>query len=180
MDLIAAAKGAQATPQAPVAASPAGAPAQPQPQGGNPLAALAAQAAPQQQPAPAPTHAQAVAAMHRFGQIKSAMAPVIADPNLGKTNVRPKLLDAASKLLGSKVLSLPEIMNSIKNLPDDPIQQKKFVENIMNTATQAQLTVLQQHRNAQLPEDQEPDEWTPDNHADNMAGLMAHYQGAAK
>ncbi|HEX5508915.1 MAG TPA: hypothetical protein VFX37_10470 [Pseudolabrys sp.] len=141
------------------------------------LARLAPQLAAQQQPAPAPTHAQTVAAMHRFGSIKAALQPVLSDPNLGKSNIRPKLLDAASDLLGEKVLSLPEIMNAIKDLPDDPLQQKKFVEMMYGTATKAQIAVLNQHRNANLPQE-DGDEWTPDSHDQHFAGLMAHYPGA--
>lgn len=169
MDLLAAARGGQAPQGAPQAAPQQGQPQQP---GANPLAALMAQ---QQQQQPAPTHAQTVAAMHRFGEIKSALKPVISDPNLGKSNIRPKLLDAASDLLGSKVLSLPEIMNAIKGLPDDPLQQKKFVESIYGNASKAQLAILQQHRGASLQG--EPDEWSPETHNDNIASLMQQYGG---
>ena len=141
----------------------------------NPLAALAAGQQPQR-PAPAPTHAQTMAAMHYFGEIKAAIAPVAKDPNLGVKNIRPKLLDAASKLLASRTLTLSEVMNRIKDLPDDPMQQKKFVESILNNANQAELTVLQHYRDApQGPEGDEP--WSQENHSDNITGLMQHYGG---
>ena len=142
----------------------------------NPLAALA-QGTQQQRLAPAPTKAQTVAAVHRFSEIKAALKPVRDDPNLGTKNIRPKLLDAASELLASKVLSLPEIMNAIKGLPDDPMQQKKFVDQIYGTADQAQAMVLQHHRSAQVPDDPNAAQWSPDNHADQMAGLMRQYNG---
>ena len=101
-----------------------------QPQGGmqgnqqNPLSRLAGpmpgQAPPPQQPAP--TTAQATAAVRRLTAVMNAMREVMQSPGYGRTNIRPVLLDAASKLLGSRLLSLPEVMNSIGGVPDDPVQ----------------------------------------------------------
>lgn len=155
---------------------------QPAPQqpvsGGNPLAALAQGQVAPQGPPPAPTQAQTVAALHRFGEVKQAMRPVLGDPKLGKDNIRPKLLDAASKLLGSKVLSLSEIMNAIKGLPDDPLAQKKFVEKIYGDADKAQKIVLSHHAAAPAMQGTgEPDQWNADNHQTHIDGLMGHYNG---
>lgn len=147
---------------------------QPQPQGQNPLAALAPQFG--QQPQPQPTAGQTMAALHRFGEIKFAMRSVMKDSNLGKTNIRPKLLDAASKLLASKVVSLPEIMNAIKGLPDDPFAQKSFVDKLYVNADQAQQLVLQHHAAARTGQVQE-DPYSADTHQAHMDGLMQHYGG---
>lgn len=144
--------------------------AQGTPQGGNPLAALSQQ---QQAPPPPPTRAQTVAAVHHFGQIKQAMTPIMADPNLGKSNIRPKVMDSFSKLLMSKVLSLPEIMKAVKSLPEDPVEQKKFVDKIYQDNDKAQQMVLQQH--AMSPQPDQADEWSQDGHANHMASLMKNY-----
>lgn len=163
--------------------APQGMPPQgvPQPQGGppgpqgNPLAALAAQQ--QAPPPPAPTRAQTIAAVHHFGQVKQAFSPIIDDPNLGQKNIRPKVMDAMSKLLGSKTLSLPDVMKAIKNLPEDPMEQKKFVDGIYQKNDQAQKMVLAQH--AAAPDNGQPQEdWSSDSHANHMAGLMQNYAGA--
>lgn len=148
--------------------------------GGNPLAQLmGGQQGALQGPPPVPTQAQTVAALHRFGEVKQAMRRVIGDPKLGKDNIRPKLLDAASKLLGSKVLSLSEVMNAIKGLPDDPLAQKKFVEKIYGDADKAQKIVLSHHAGAppMQPGTGEPESWSSDNHQTHIDGLMGHYNG---
>lgn len=148
----------------------------------NPLQQLAgmAQAQQPQRPAPAPTENQTIAAVHHFGQIKSAFGPMLKDPKLGKDNIRPKLLDTMSKLLANKVLTLPEIMNAAKALPEDPIQQKKFVEKIYNDNSKAQMMVLQQHAQAKFPEPEpgapEPTPYSPDTHADEMSALLKQYK----
>lgn len=152
-----------------------GQPQQSQPQAapqGNPLAALAQQ--PQQQPqAPQLSHAQTVAGLHKFSEIKAAMLPVVSDKNLGKTNIRPKLLDATSKLLMNKTLSLPEIMNRIKDLPDDPQKQKAFVDQIYQSSDQAQKILLQNAAHAQ----DDGESWSMDNHSKHLDGFMQQYGG---
>lgn len=162
------------------------APQQPQslpqaaPQGNNPLARIAPQPA-GPAPMPTPSAAQTTAAVHRFSAIQSAMRMVMEDPDFGKSNIRPVLLDEASKLLGSKLLSLPEVMNSIKDLPDDPIQQKTFVQNIFNSAQQAEASVLDHHGAAiasgKLPADG-GESYDPGNHERHMDGLLSQYKRA--
>ncbi len=148
-----------------------------QPQAAQPQAqpnALAAMAPQMQQtpPQPAPTRAQTVAAVHQFGQIKQSMAPILDDPNLGVKNIRPKLLDSFSKLLASKTLTLPEIMKAVQALPEDPTEQKKFVEKIYQDNDKAQMLVLGHH--AMAPEQQGPD-WSQDTHGDHMTSLVQQY-----
>ena len=155
-----------------------GQPPQAQPQAApqaNPLAALAGQAPQQQQPQGPPqlSHAQTVAGLHKFSEIKAAMLPVISDPKLGKTNIRPKLLDATSKLLMNKTLSLPEIMNRIKDLPDDPQKQKAFVDQIYQSSDQAQKVLLANAAHAQ----DDGEAWSMDNHEKHLGGFMQKYEG---
>lgn len=159
-----------------------GAPEQPMgPQQGNPLARIAPQLGGAPQPQPAPTKAQTTAAVQRFSAIQSAMRSVMEDPSFGKENVRPAIMDAASKLLGSKLLSLPEVMNSISNLPDDPIKQKAFVQGIFNSAKMAESSVLDHHGAAivsgKLPPDGGED-YDTGAHDQHMNGLLSQYQRA--
>jgi hypothetical protein len=148
-----------------------------QPQGGNPLSRIAPQVGPQKPPTP--NKAQTTAAVARFGAIQSAMRSVMQDPAFGKSNVRPDVLDAASKLLGTRLLSLPEIMNSIKDLPDDPIEQKSFIQNIYNQAKTAEANVLD-HHGAAIASGMLPpnggDDYDAANHDQHINGLMSHYQ----
>lgn len=132
---------------------------------------------PQQQPAQAPqapTAGQTAAALHHFSEIKSTLKPLLSDPNLGKTNIRPKLLDSMSKLLASRALTLPQVMNAVKALPDDPADQMKFVQKVYQDNDTAQKLVLLQHRSAPQSEDQE-DPYSADNHSAMMDGLLKQY-----
>jgi hypothetical protein len=163
--------------------------APPQPQGGmqgnpqqqNPLAALAGPlpGSPPPSQQPAPTTAQATAAVRRLTAVQNAMREVMQSPGYGRTNIRPTLLDAASKLIGSRLISLPQVMNSISGVPDDPVAQKEFVSNIYNSAQRAAASVLDHHGAAvatgKLPPDG-GDKYDPDNHEQHFNGAMSHYQ----
>ena len=161
--------------------------APPQPQGAsgqsnpqNPLARLAGAmpgSPPPQQPAP--TAAQTTSAVRRLNAVMSAMRNVMQAPGYGRTNIRPVLLDQASKLIGSRLLSLPEVMNSISGVPDQPVEQKEWVANTYMNAQRAAASVLDHHGAAvatgKLPPDGGP-AYDPDHHEQHFNGAMSHYR----
>lgn len=151
-----------------------------QPQGGAPqptpnqaLSGLVQQAA---NPRPTPNHAQTVAALHRCHEIEMATARLLKDSDVGRKNIRPKVLEMGADLIGSKTMTLPELMTGLKDFPgaEDVLGQKKWIERLHNSQIQAQMAVLQDHSNA--PAEEEPSQWTPDNHAEHMGAITNMYQ----
>lgn len=146
---------------------------------GNPLAQLAGPLPGLPPPPPAPSAAQATAAVRRFSAVQSAMRDLLQNPELGRANIRPAILDQASKLLADKMISLPSLMESIKGLPDDPTQQRSFVAGIFNQARQAEATVLA-HHTAAVAMGMVPrgggEKYQATDHARHMEALLAqHY-----
>jgi hypothetical protein len=135
-------------------------------------------------PRVAPSHDQTMAAMHRFHEVQMRVKPLLSDPALGKENIRPRLFDVAADLLGRDIVSLPEIMSTIKELPSDPQKQKDFVFKVYQSAVQAQRRILDDHRaGTQGSGDWEteaamPSEWTPDSHGKHFKDLLAMYPKA--
>ena len=150
-----------------------------QPMGGNPLARIAPQMGGQQQQPPVPTRAQTTAAVHHFSAIQQALKPILKNPKLGKENIRPDVLDAGSKLIGSKILSLPELMNQISEFPSDPLDQKARVQKIYTDAQNAEASVLDHYGAAlaagKLPSDGGP-EYQSSDHASHMDSLLGAYK----
>jgi hypothetical protein len=155
----------------------------PQPQGtaqgnANPLARLAAPLPGLPPPLPAPTAAQATAAVRRLSAVADAMRTVMNQPDFGRANCRPAILDEASKLIGAGLVSLPQIMESIKALPDDPMAQRSYVAGIYNQAKQAEANVLA-HHTAALAMGMVPrnggEKYQAADHDRHMSGLMGHY-----
>jgi hypothetical protein len=144
----------------------------------NPLASLAGPLPGLPPRQPAPTAAQATAAVRRLSAVQDAMRNVMSTEGFGRTNVRPAIMDAASKLLGSRLLSLPEVMSAIGKVPDDPIAQKAQVESIYNAAQQAEGQVIDHHGSAvatgKVPRSG-GEKYDIGSHARHMAGLLQHY-----
>jgi hypothetical protein len=126
---------------------------------------------------PAPTHAQVVAGYYRLQETKRLMGKILANPKIGRENIRPLVLDAGATLIGDRLQSLAEFMKGISTFPpaDDPLAQKKWVQRLYDVSSQAQQKLLQDHRAANPPDWQNGAPWSADNHSDNVSGLLAHY-----
>lgn len=154
-------------------------PPQPQgaPQGNNPLASLAGPLAGLPPRPPAPSAAQATAAVKRFGAVADAMRTVMANPDLGRRNIRPAILDQASKLMSARVLSLPETVQAIGKVTDDPLAQKSLVAGIFNQAQQAEAAVLAHHTAAVATGmvQRGGEKYQAADHDRHIQSLLAHY-----
>ena len=151
-----------------------GQPQQPQQQG-NPLSSIMGQQQQPQQP-PQISKNQVIAALHHFSAVQKQFMPLMKNPDLGKANIRPKIFDAAVALIGEGINTVPETMNGIKDLPSDPVGQKKWLEKLMMNTEMAQKKIISDYI-GQGP-GQEPDgpAWSMDTHKDHMNSLMSSYK----
>jgi hypothetical protein len=167
-----------ASPPGPTSAPGVPTPTQPD---ANPLARLAG-GGQQGGVAPPPTHAQTVTAMRHFGELQKRLGKLLADPAVGKENMRPKIFDMGAGLLGDGFMTLPKLMNEIKTLPQDPADQKKWLQQHYTAVSKAQIAVLDHYRagnpgsgNWQADLAAQPPAAAGE-HADQMDGIMKHYQ----
>ena len=128
------------------------------------------------QPKPQITKQQVIAGLHHLGAFTKQMSPILRNPEIGKSNIRPKIFDASAALIGQGIFSVPEVMNGIKDLPDDPLGQKKWLEQKLAGVMMAEKKLVSDYI-AQGPgaEPQGPD-WSEDTHRDHMGGLMSNYK----
>src|ERR1017187_6903233 len=134
------------------------------------------QGQPQGQPKTNITKQQLIAGLHHLNAFQKQFSPLLKNPELGKSNVRPKIFDASAALIGQGIFSVPEVMNGIKDLPDDPLGQKKWLEQNLSGTMMAEKKLVSDYiAQGPGPEPQGP-EWSPDNHTEHMTGLMANYK----
>src|SRR5450631_1654352 len=74
------------------------------------------------------TKQQLIAGLHHLNAFQKQFSPILKNPELGKSNIRPKIFDASATLIGQGIFTVPEVMNGIKDFPDDPLGQKKWIE----------------------------------------------------
>lgn len=149
---------------------------QPQQQQSNQLGSLM-QGAPAQQPPTQMNKAQLIAGLHHLEAFQKQFAPLMNSPDTGTKNIRPKIFDASSVLIGQGIFTVPEVMNGIKDLPEDPLDQKKWLQQKLQGTMLAEKKLIHDYI-AQGPQAQEPQgpEWSEDSHKEHMAGLMGNYK----
>lgn len=139
--------------------------------GGNPM-----------QKRPQPTHAQVLAALHRFNAIRRVLKPILGDPDLGKKTVRPRLFDAAATLIGERMMTLPEVMNAMKDFPNDPQEQKIWLMRADQMQDMAEEKLVEDYRASagELGEGgweglTKDHGYSTDKHGDHLKSLLGHY-----
>jgi len=147
----------------------------PQPQGG----AQTSQS-PIPQP-PAPTHEQTVAALRHFQALQAELEPLLLDPSLGKSDMKSKVIDGATKLVASRIFSPADAVSQLADFPPEPFEQRNWLVRHYFMASVAMHQVLDHHGAAaaagMVPKTGKPNR---ENHMDDMRGLMAHYKPAGK
>lgn len=148
----------------------------------NPQGALAGgiqqapQATPQQMPAP--SHQQTVAALRHFAAIGKQLEIALKDPDLGKSDMRSKLIDGMTTLVADRIIPPGQAVTQLATFPERPFEQRQWLIQHYQQTQQARDAVLSHHAmaNAGGGPEQTP---SGDTHMQDMQGMMsAHYQGA--
>jgi hypothetical protein len=132
---------------------------------------------------PAPSHEQTVAALRHFQALLAEGRTLLKNPDLGKSNVKSAIQDGAIKLVADGIISPADAVTQLATVPERPIEQKKWVENLYAQAVTAQSNVLDHHRMAHIGTgdygiESALHQSNPDAHKQTMQGMMeAHYGG---
>lgn len=138
---------------------------------------------PQLQQAPNPSPEQVEAGIRHFHAIVASLMPVAKDPELGKSDLKRKIIDSATQLVGERILSPAEAVAQLRDVPEKPFDQKKWVtDHIMGA--QHGANYLLDHFRAANPGDgnwqQDIAQAKPgnrDHHSHHMKALHDHYKG---
>ena len=154
------------------------------PTGGNALAGPGPQpsGAPPQSAPPIPTHQQTVAALRHFDAIEQELTKLLKDPDCGRADLRSKAIDGTTRLVAMNIMPAADAVAQLANFPDDPFEQKQWLEkNLVQTVSAANI-VLQNHAHgaqqaaaAGQPMDETP--YNADDHQSIMSGFHARYKG---
>ena len=157
-------------------------------QGGNGNALMPAQAtpgtmgAPAGQPPPQVTHQMAVAALRHFSAISREFEALLQDPDLGKADLKSKIIDGTTKLVAQRIISAPQAVMQLGAVPSDPTAQRKWVQQNFNQTMVAMNAVLDHHAASEpgtgnLPYELARSQSKPDAHMDDMRSLGERYKG---
>lgn len=147
-----------------------------------PLAGAPASGAPAAAPPPPPTHEQTVAALRHFDAIKGELTLLLKDPAAGKSDLKSRIIDGVTKLVSERMISAPQAVQQLSQVPSDPLAQRKWLQTMLMQAVQAEHGLIEHHRNTNLGSG----DWAtesqqhvsdPDAHMGHMAALAKNYGG---
>lgn len=104
---------------------------------------------PQGQPQQPISTQELTAAVRHLSEFSRRFQALLSEPDIGKKNMRPEVLEMMADIMGEGFVTLPQVMAQLKTLPDDPLGQRQW---------------LQKHY---------------DNNMQALQGLLAHYATTA-
>lgn len=118
-----------------------------QPVGGqNALLSSQVQQGGPQQPMPrVPTHAETVATLRHTAAIRVELMSLAKDPALGKSNVKPAVIDGVLRLVADQVMTTVQAVDQLSKFPDEPGQQLQWVKTMLAQNQQVANGVLDHH-----------------------------------
>lgn len=136
----------------------------------------------QQNAPPPPTHAQTVAALRHFDAIKGELKTLLANPALGKSDIHSAIIDGVTNLVGKRIMAPAEAVMQLSKVPENPLEQRKFLQAQMMQTVQAEHAIVDHHRNTNLGSgdwatESQQHNTNPDNHMQDMSALQANYGG---
>lgn len=150
--------------------------------GGNALGGAPAtgQGAPPPAAPPAPSHQQTVASLRHFDAIETELKKLLKDPDLGRTDIRPAVIDGMTGLVSNGIMSAGQAVTQLTDLPSDPFQQRKWLMQHLAMTAQAQVAVLAHHQAAFAGQNVDQTAPNPDDHVGTIQGLRAQYPTAKR
>lgn len=154
-----------------------------QPQGGAlsgapmPAQAMAPGAPQGAAPIPTPTHGQTVAVLRHMDAIQTELKALLKDPAVGKSNVKSKITDGVANLVAKRIITPGAAVSQLASVPDQPFQQKQWLQTHLMQAVVAKIAVMSHHGKAfgGMPEQMIDKTANPDDHIADMQGAMGHY-----
>lgn len=132
--------------------------------------------------APPPTYRQTLAAMRHFSALRREIAHVLKDPDVGKANLKGKIVDGISDLVADRILTPSEAVEQLSQVPPRPFDQKTWLQQQYINTHHAETMLLAHYRQglAQSGDDARTIDTSggPDTHSQDMSGLVQNYQSA--
>jgi hypothetical protein len=131
---------------------------------------------------PAPNHQETASAVYHLGEFQRRYAELLKDPEIGRKNMRPQMLEMMADVLGEGLATLPQVMKQVAEIPGKPLEQRQYLEENYAKAKAAAIAVLQHHAQAFPRTGAEPmpppAQVGGDDHAQVLGGMMTkHYGG---
>lgn len=128
------------------------------------------------QPIPAPSRQQTIAGLRHFAALEKPLEAALRDPDLGKSDMKDKVIDGMTGLVADRIMSPGEAVSQLSTFPDRPFDQKTWLLNHMKTIMAAREALLSHHAAASAGAPYEPPHDAED-HMQHMSSMMSGHYG---
>ncbi len=134
---------------------------------------------PGEQPLPDAEHIKS--ALVHMTEFQRKWRQILETENIGKTDIKGPFIEAVSQLMGDQFITLPQALSLMKSFPEDPLQQRQFVEQHLQKDEQATMMLLQQaasqpYRLGDAQRAMQTKELSMTGHADRISKLTNHFK----
>jgi hypothetical protein len=86
-----------------------------------------------------------VAALRHFNAILAELKGLLADPDLGKADMKSAIIDGTAKLVADRIMAPAQAVTQLATVPERPFQQKQWAETHFQQTMQARDAVVAHH-----------------------------------
>jgi hypothetical protein len=128
-----------------------------------------------------PSHHETVAILDHISAYDRRWRELLEDPDIGVTSVRKHIYDIMADLMNDDYATLPQTLQLLKSFPTEPLEQKQWLEQHIQTDEQAMRAVLDHHAQGMPPPGSFEQEMAaqgeaPAERSELVKGAMARYK----
>ena len=97
---------------------------------------------------PAPNFQMTVAALKHMRMFADEWEKLLKTDDIGKVDIKGQFIEGMARLMGERIVTLPQTLQMMKSFPDNPLQQRQWVEEHYARDRQAKAMIMQQHAQA--------------------------------
>lgn len=98
-----------------------------------------------------PSHHEAVALLNHLSAFRRRWKEILDDPETGSKSINGMVYDMMADMMSDGYATLPEVMGLLKTIPDNPLEQRQWVQQHIQNDDQAMMAVLQHHAQGSPP-----------------------------
>ena len=130
---------------------------------------------------PAPNFQMTIAALKHMRMFANEWEKLLKIDDIGKVDIKGEFIKGMATLMGERIVTLPQTLQMMKGFPDNPLQQRQWVQEHYARDRAAKAMIMQQHARAfPIPDHSQPGLKNGYDHAGMMTDLVQHYKKLGK
>lgn len=126
------------------------------------------------------------AALYHMAEFQRRWKDLLGTEGIGKNSIKGPFIETVSGMMADSFITLPQAMSLLKSFPDDPLQQRQWVEQHYQNDKAAQIMLLRNHAASGQPSPsidqvtQMVSQPKGGDHTGMMSGILDKFKGSTR